>query len=601
MSYAEVNGLSLYYEEHGSGEPLILLHGGISAGEMFAPILPDLAARRRVITVDLQGHGHTADVEPPVASSEHGRRRRRAHRAPRARERRRDGLLARWLRGAPHGDPAPAAGAPPGAGGDRVPARRIASRGRGGHGPDDSGDRRDAQAVSALRGVLPPRPAGGGLARADRQDERDAQGGLRLDAARSRSCRCPSCSSTPTPIPCAPSTSSSSTGFSAAACATPAGTARHGPRHGWRSCRDHALRHRRRHPHWCPRWCPSSTRSRREPRQPSVSGSTATTTVPRPGGLTTRQRPARRLGAVAQAEDAGAARRVGAAAAVVGDLAAQDAAVAADGDRARGRPPRAWRRWSAPRRRCSTPSPRRARAAARSARRARRRSAGARRAPPARAAGPCSPRIAGCRPRAISRSSCQPGVELARARRRAGRAVASGWAASRARASAQLERDRDEALLRAVVEVALQPAALLVAGLDEARARGDQVRARLGAGDRQRHELAERAEPVLGLRRQRVLAGDRDRAPQRAGDDDRRGRGRAVAGAEDRLGDLARAGRPSRRSARARPCRARARAPSASLGRQALADAEARRCCRGCGGRRSSPCRRPRSAGRPTR
>ena len=66
MSYAEVNGLSLYYEEHGSGEPLVLLHGGISAGEMFAPILPELAARRRVITVDLQGHGHTADIERPL-------------------------------------------------------------------------------------------------------------------------------------------------------------------------------------------------------------------------------------------------------------------------------------------------------------------------------------------------------------------------------------------------------------------------------------------------------------------------------------------------------------------------------------------------------
>ena len=66
MSYAEVNCLSLYYEEHGSGEPLILLHGGISAGEMFAAILPELAAGRRVITVDLQGHGHTADADRPL-------------------------------------------------------------------------------------------------------------------------------------------------------------------------------------------------------------------------------------------------------------------------------------------------------------------------------------------------------------------------------------------------------------------------------------------------------------------------------------------------------------------------------------------------------
>jgi pimeloyl-ACP methyl ester carboxylesterase len=67
MSYADVNGLQLYYEEHGSGgEPLILLHGGIHAGEMFGAILPQLAAGRRVITVDLQGHGHTADIDRPL-------------------------------------------------------------------------------------------------------------------------------------------------------------------------------------------------------------------------------------------------------------------------------------------------------------------------------------------------------------------------------------------------------------------------------------------------------------------------------------------------------------------------------------------------------
>ena len=63
---------------------------------------------------------------------------------------------------------------------------------------------------------------------------------------------------------------------------------------------------------------------------------------PPPGGLVDRERPAGRLGAVAQAEDAGAARRVGAAAAVVGDLDAQDVAVAADATRAPRRPPRAW-------------------------------------------------------------------------------------------------------------------------------------------------------------------------------------------------------------------------------------------------------------------
>ena len=66
MSYADVNGLSLYYDEHGSGEPLVLLHGGIGASEMFAAILDELAERRRVIAVDLQGHGHTADIDRPL-------------------------------------------------------------------------------------------------------------------------------------------------------------------------------------------------------------------------------------------------------------------------------------------------------------------------------------------------------------------------------------------------------------------------------------------------------------------------------------------------------------------------------------------------------
>ena len=66
MSYADVNGLSLYYEEHGSGRPLVLLHGGLSAASMYAPIMPVLAAGRRVIAVDLQAHGYTADVDRPL-------------------------------------------------------------------------------------------------------------------------------------------------------------------------------------------------------------------------------------------------------------------------------------------------------------------------------------------------------------------------------------------------------------------------------------------------------------------------------------------------------------------------------------------------------
>lgn len=68
MTYADVNGLSLYYEEHGDGEgtPLVLLHGGFGIGAMFSPILPSLSTGRKVITVDLQGHGHTADIDRPL-------------------------------------------------------------------------------------------------------------------------------------------------------------------------------------------------------------------------------------------------------------------------------------------------------------------------------------------------------------------------------------------------------------------------------------------------------------------------------------------------------------------------------------------------------
>ena len=64
--YAEVNGINLYFETHGSGRPMILLHGGLGSGEMFGPILPALVERHQVVTVDLQGHGRTADIDRPI-------------------------------------------------------------------------------------------------------------------------------------------------------------------------------------------------------------------------------------------------------------------------------------------------------------------------------------------------------------------------------------------------------------------------------------------------------------------------------------------------------------------------------------------------------
>src|SRR5580765_2528624 len=64
--YADVNGINIYYETHGSGRPLILLHGGLGSGEMFGPILPALTANHQVIAPDLQGHGRTADIDRPI-------------------------------------------------------------------------------------------------------------------------------------------------------------------------------------------------------------------------------------------------------------------------------------------------------------------------------------------------------------------------------------------------------------------------------------------------------------------------------------------------------------------------------------------------------
>ena len=67
MGYAPVNGLEVYYEIHGTGQPLVLLHGGLGATETFGELLPLLATTRRVIAVDLQAHGRTADIDRPLS------------------------------------------------------------------------------------------------------------------------------------------------------------------------------------------------------------------------------------------------------------------------------------------------------------------------------------------------------------------------------------------------------------------------------------------------------------------------------------------------------------------------------------------------------
>ena len=69
--YADVHGLSMYYEIHGEGQPLVLLHGALSAiGTSFGKLLPDLARERQVIAVEMQGHGHTADIDRPLRDAQ---------------------------------------------------------------------------------------------------------------------------------------------------------------------------------------------------------------------------------------------------------------------------------------------------------------------------------------------------------------------------------------------------------------------------------------------------------------------------------------------------------------------------------------------------
>ena len=63
MPYVDVNGLHLYYEHHGEGPPLVPLQGGLLTLELrFGTAIPILAERHRVIAVELQGPGRTADI-----------------------------------------------------------------------------------------------------------------------------------------------------------------------------------------------------------------------------------------------------------------------------------------------------------------------------------------------------------------------------------------------------------------------------------------------------------------------------------------------------------------------------------------------------------
>lgn len=66
IGYAPVNGLSMYYEIHGTGAPLVVLHGSFMTIELMGKLIPELARSRQVIAVEFQGHGHTADIDRPI-------------------------------------------------------------------------------------------------------------------------------------------------------------------------------------------------------------------------------------------------------------------------------------------------------------------------------------------------------------------------------------------------------------------------------------------------------------------------------------------------------------------------------------------------------
>jgi len=67
--YAPVNGLKMYYEIYGEGKPIVLIHGAfMTINTNFADLIPELSKSRKVIALELQGHGRTADIDRPLSA-----------------------------------------------------------------------------------------------------------------------------------------------------------------------------------------------------------------------------------------------------------------------------------------------------------------------------------------------------------------------------------------------------------------------------------------------------------------------------------------------------------------------------------------------------
>ena len=252
-------------------------------------------------------------------------------------------------------------------------------------------------------------------------------------------------------------------------------------------------------------------------------GSSAVTTVPAPGRAGDAQAAVERLDAVGEAAQAGAARGVGAADAVVGDLDdGRRAGVRDTRTRRRRSPARTCRRWPAPRRRRSTPRARPARAAGRRRRTTTAVGTGERAASESSAAARPWSSTAGWMPRASSRSSAS---DSASSLARGGDELLAPRRVARMRPceQPQLQRQRDEPLLGAVVQVALEPAALGVAGRDDALARRLQLgEPRLGLGvqalvlERDRRRGADRLDQLGVVVERRVVDERRHSRPSRS-------------------------------------------------------------------------------------
>lgn len=65
--FIEVNGFKLWHEVYGDGEPLVLLHGGLMTISEMMPLGEPLAKHRKLVALELQGHGHSADTDRPLA------------------------------------------------------------------------------------------------------------------------------------------------------------------------------------------------------------------------------------------------------------------------------------------------------------------------------------------------------------------------------------------------------------------------------------------------------------------------------------------------------------------------------------------------------